>query len=36
LAELASTVGGKARIGYGDEIRAWLGNRAEQKVRQPG
>ena len=33
LAELADAIGSKARHDYGDEVRAWLGNRAEQKVR---
>ena len=36
LADLADAIGGKARQGYGDEVRAWLEKRAEQKVRQPG
>jgi Rrf2 family protein len=36
LADLADAIGGKARQDYGDDIRAWLGSRAEQKVRQPG
>jgi Rrf2 family protein len=36
LAELADTIGGKARRDYGDEIRGWLDTRAQGKVRQPG
>lgn len=36
LADLANAIGGKARQGYGGEVRAWLESRAEQKVRQPG
>lgn len=36
LADFADAIGGKARQDYGGDIRAWLGSRAEQKVRQPG
>lgn len=33
LADLADAIAHKARSGYGDDVRAWLGDRAEQKVR---
>ena len=36
IADLADAIGSKARHGYGEQVRAWLGDRAEQKVRQPG